>query len=205
MAQVTSTDAGYRARVTHCPQGHAYEGDNVQWSKTRAGGHVRRCRTCRAAEAHKRNYRGGRKKMTAEERLLSNRDIDPVSGCWRWTGFHTDEGYGVAYFGKLRGAHRLAYETWVGPIPEGLAIDHVRARGCVHRDCINPEHLEPVTTAENNRRVGRGAVPPKSHCVHGHEMTPKNTYERFDAKRGINTRRCKTCISEGQKRKRASK
>lgn len=48
-------------------------------------------------------------------------------------------------------AHRVAYELWVGPIPEGMELDH----RCKVRACINPAHLEPVTHAENMRRLGR--------------------------------------------------
>lgn len=63
--------------------------------------------------------------------------------------------------GKTVYAHRLAYEVWVGPIPAGLQIDHL----CRNRSCINPAHLEPVTTQENQRR-GKAAT--KSACPRGH-------------------------------------
>ncbi len=71
---------------------------------------------------------------------------------WIWTGAKNPGGYGVIGAGA-RGqgnklAHRLSYELFVGPIPEGLHIDHL----CVTRLCVRPDHLEPVTQAENNRR-----------------------------------------------------
>ena len=70
---------------------------------------------------------------------------EPNSGCWLWAGADNGEGYG-----KFRGkyAHRLSYERHKGPIPDGLHLDHLCRMPC----CINPDHLEPVTNAENARR-----------------------------------------------------
>jgi len=102
------------------------------------------------------------------------------SGCWVWTAATNGRGYGViGVNGRQTYAHRLSYEIHVGPIPEGLAIDHL----CRNRGCVNADHLEAVTTAENNRRMA--AV--KSHCPRGHEYTPANTYVR-----GV-TRFCREC------------
>src|SRR4051812_48054279 len=77
--------------------------------------------------------------------------------CWIWPN-HTDEyGYGrVRWGGRFAKPHRVAYELFVGPIPEGLEIDHV----CRNPSCVNPRHLEPVTHVENMRRAR------KTHCVH---------------------------------------
>lgn len=71
--------------------------------------------------------------------------------CWLWTGHLGSGGYGAAYVRGVRtnrGAHRVAYELAVGPVPDGLEIDHL----CFTRRCCNPAHLEPVTHAENVRR-----------------------------------------------------
>lgn len=79
--------------------------------------------------------------------------VDETTGCWNFTGICTKQGYGHVSTnrrGKVitRKAHRLMYEQCVGPIPEGLTIDHL----CRNPRCINPAHLEPVTATENTRR-----------------------------------------------------
>lgn len=78
-------------------------------------------------------------------------DKNGPGGCWLWTAAQDGRGYGV-FEGP---AHRFAYKLLVGPIPAGLHIDHVYDRGCRHKNCVNPDHLEAVTQAENNRRMMR--------------------------------------------------
>ena len=86
--------------------------------------------------------------------------VNKTPACWLWTGKLTADGYPLFRVKRdhplepwtyVR-AHRWAYEAQVGAIPEGLTLDHVRERGCHHRHCVNPAHLEPVTRAENTRR-----------------------------------------------------
>lgn len=74
---------------------------------------------------------------------------DCQSGCWVWQRYINPDGYGTV--GPKR-AHRVYYERYVGPIPEGMDLDHL----CRNKTCVNPAHLEPVTEAENVRR-GRSA------------------------------------------------
>jgi hypothetical protein len=85
------------------------------------------------------------------DRLLERAELMP-SGCLAWTGA-TNNGYGyISYKGKVHRVHRLIWELECGPIRGGLTIDHVQARGCIYKTCINVEHLEVVSRSENARR-----------------------------------------------------
>ena len=86
-------------------------------------------------------------------RFLSKIDRRLPDECWPWLGTILGNGYGqFGARGRRHSAHRYAYEFFVGPIPAGLTIDHVKARGCRLKHCVNPAHLEPVTMQENLRR-----------------------------------------------------
>ena len=83
--------------------------------------------------------------------------VDKTDTCWLWKGYTNPRGYGVYSFGykaahRTVRVHRYAYEQLVGPIPNGLELDHL----CRTRVCVNPRHLEPVLHTENLRR---GAKP----------------------------------------------
>lgn len=108
-------------------------------------------------------------------------------GHWLWTGSITKNGYGkIGEGGKRTGwllAHRVSWEIYRGPIPEGLTIDHL----CRVRHCVNPDHLEPVTLQTNLHR-GEGKRGSQTHCQKGHEFTLENTYI---TKAG--TRVCRIC------------
>lgn len=103
--------------------------------------------------------------------------VDKTDACWIWTGAVQSSGYGSVGIGNRRTAlvHRLSYEAHVGPIPDGYTIDHVVARGCTDKRCVRPDHLEPVTIAENNRRgrVARGYFV-GGQCSKGHRLAGDN-------------------------------
>jgi hypothetical protein len=101
--------------------------------------------------------------------------------CWLWTRSLRNGYPWIYYQGRPRAAYRVSYIETIGPIPDGLHLDHL----CRITHCVNPYHLEPVTQAENNRR--QFAV--VTHCPQGHPYTPDNTY-RFAC---TNSRVCKTC------------
>ena len=113
--------------------------------------------------------------------LFSKASPEPNSGCWLWDGATNNAGYGNFWNGRAYvSAHCESYREHVGPIPDGLEIDHV----CRTRACVNPAHLEPVTRLENVRRGASGpgkrvGVHLKTHCPQGHvysEVNEKGAY-----------------------------
>lgn len=81
-------------------------------------------------------------------KLLETR-VTVTTDCWLWTGTMSRTGYGrVSIGGREIGAHRAVYEALVGPVPDGMQLDHL----CRVTQCVNPDHLEPVTIGENIRR-----------------------------------------------------
>jgi hypothetical protein len=128
-------------------------------------------------------------------RLTEKTEIVP-SGCWLWTGCRHRLGYGkVGSGGRNLLAHRLYYEMFKGPIPEGYDLDHL----CRNPSCVNPEHLEPVTHGENLRR-GKHAT--KTHCKNGHPFDEDNTHVPA---RNPHKRECRACWRERAARQRAKK
>jgi hypothetical protein len=120
-----------------------------------------------------------------EERFWAK--VEKTETCWLWRAALRGGGYGTW---NNNGAHRVAYELLVGPIPEGLHLDHL----CRVRNCVNPAHLEPVTVGENLRRgVGASAKNAvKTHCPNGHAYSEENTYWYRGARQCL---ACRTAIS----------
>jgi hypothetical protein len=99
-----------------------------------------------------------RQKKPGLERFLSYVSVQE-NGCWLWTGGKNGDGYGNFRDENRvsRGAHRWSYEYFVGPVPQGLDLDHL----CRNRACVHPEHLEPVSHRENGHRGARGVLKDK--------------------------------------------
>lgn len=140
--------------------------------------------------------------------MLPQRFWDKVrktDGCWLWTGAITAYGYPkYRTYRHVDAAYRVLWEDTHGPIPEGYELDHIchsRDQTCIagsecqHRRCVNPDHLEPVSGAENLRRAHRIS----DRCRNGHEKTPENIRVRVRPG-GVVTRDCRVCL-RAQKRK----
>lgn len=117
------------------------------------------------------------------------------TNCTVWIGSTNNKGYGlISVNGKAELAHRIAYEAEYGPIPEGMVIDHL----CRVRNCVNPMHLEAVTSAENGRR-GRAArtLQVGDTCINGHLLADQAA---IYTKPSNGTTECRECRGAGAHR-----
>lgn len=138
------------------------------------------------------------------------------TGCWLWIGAIDSNGYGVATNADnaTRGAHRVVYELEVGPIPDGYTIHH----RCYVRNCVNPAHLEPLTSEENTSDVVKKCrFPQKPNkaqreatarwragvCRKGHLLSEFGTVVRGTLKDGSTQTACRKCRQDVQSAHRA--
>lgn len=148
--------------------------------------------------------------MNDFERVFES--VEPTGFCWLWTGGLNNCGYGqVTFKGRTHSAHRAVWYLLIGPIAKGLQLDHL----CHVRNCVNPDHLEPVTKSENMRRAGirngwiksgkpiqripkelhkkRPSVATSTHCKHGHVLAEVGFYEKVVSTTQQTIRTCLAC------------
>lgn len=141
-----------------------------------------------------RGPHAGESEATRFERYVH---VEPNTGCHLWSGLTNGVGYGRFYKSGRVGvyAHRYAYESERGPIPEGLTLDHL----CRTTLCVNPDHLEPVTLGENVRRERKvRVVEPATACSKGHPYDAANTRTGS----GYRCRMCKRAKERQQRERR---
>ena len=150
---------------------------------------IKGIRTC---GAHECRVRWANVRVRARlHRLLK---LQP-SGCLVWQGTKNDHGYGqITWMGQLTYVHRLMYESYIGPIPDGLELDHL----CRVPSCANPAHLEAVPHKVNSLRgvSPRAMQARQTHCIHGHAFDAHNTYIRKEG-----ARQCRQCKAEWMRRR----
>lgn len=119
--------------------------------------------------------------------------VEKVGECWIWLGALCGSGYGATYVGRKQYAtHRLAYELWIGTIPEGAHILH----HCDNKLCVNPKHIYAGTPKQNAQDAARRGLlrnrnTNKTHCVRGHAFTEENTRIRVRGRKRY--RDCRQC------------
>jgi hypothetical protein len=137
--------------------------------------------------------RGKDQTRRAQEAFNARFDANVIiidGGCWPWIGGRNKAGYGWLcdpFTHKVEFTHRISYTRHIGPIPDGLTIDHL----CRNPGCVNPAHLEAVTHVENTMR---GIGPPaenarKTVCKRGHPLSGENLYQPPGG-----GRRCRECL-----------
>jgi hypothetical protein len=129
------------------------------------------------------------KEIVINEETLGNfwRKVVPDLACWHYKGNHDSQGYSIFWYGgQAYKAHRIMYTLIWGRIPDDLVLDHL----CRNRWCVNPYHLEAVTSTVNILRGENVATRniAKTECRYGHALAGVNLSKDYAGRR-----RCLTC------------
>lgn len=142
--------------------------------------------------------------IPAHFRILRRVSLVPgplATDCWRCSLGLVRSGYSALRIGGVHHmSHRVIYEYLVGPIPDGLELDHL----CRVRNCVYPQHLEPVTELENFLRgEARGAIALRTGlCIRGHSLDG-DAYVLKNSDGSTKRRQCRVCARESLRRRRA--
>lgn len=123
---------------------------------------------------------GAMRKLSNAELIDQNSVPVTETGCWIWLGAVMRSGYGCC---RNTTAHKLSYESFVGPVPHDYEVDH----RCYVRICVNPAHLRAVTHAKNMEYARQR----RTHCRGGHQLTEEN--QRIRIVDGYHIRECREC------------
>lgn len=145
---------------------------------------------------------------TRLDRFKEKYEVDESTGCWIWNGATQSKGYSQFWDGEGSvGGHVWSHLHFIGPIPDGMIVNHkchdwadppCEEVMCIHRRCVNPDHIEAVPPRENI--MSKGSRSPskvnseKTHCIHGHELSGRNLM----VKNG--KRQCRECQYAAQRR-----
>jgi hypothetical protein len=133
--------------------------------------------------------------VTHEERFWANVSPEPNTGCWLWMASVDRDGYGRFRIGTEDIAHRAARALLVGPIPDGLVVDHL----CRVRSCVNPAHLRVCTPLENTTAPGSRAHGRNA----GRDACPAGHVDRWYRRKDGTGRFCAECCRVAERRRRA--
>lgn len=181
---------------------------SVQKRKCLIGGCPRDVRSNGYCKRHSENLRLFGNPIPRKERSLDEllREVGWTvtgSGCWEWDGSRNDAGYGLftaAHLGLHEIlAHRVAYEHFTGPIPDGMLVRHA----CDNPPCMNPDHLSVGTKQDNAQDMidrGRHWAQKRTHCDNGHDLRLPGATRRSSWGNGITGNVCVECRRDRKRR-----